>query len=195
MPPSRKEELVDAAMRVFYRHGFHGTGLDMVLQEAGVSRMTLYNHFKSKDELILAALHRRDEQFRDAMLTFVEQHAVDPVDRLLAVFDYHKQWFNSRMFFGCMFINASAEFSNPDDPIRRLAAEHKRTVVRYLRDLCRQAQLRDPETLAEHMGLLLEGAIVTAQIVGQSPAHSLSTTDVAHHARAAASILIDAARQ
>ena len=84
MPPSRREDLVDAAMRVFYRHGFHASGLDRILEEGGISRMTLYNHFKSKDELIVAALRRRDEIFRNRMMKFVESRAKAPLDRLLA---------------------------------------------------------------------------------------------------------------
>ena len=56
MPPSRRDDLIDAAMRVFYRHGFHASSLDDIQKEGGISRMTLYNHFKSKDELVVAAI-------------------------------------------------------------------------------------------------------------------------------------------
>lgn len=167
MPPSRRDELVDAAMRVFYRHGFHASGLDRILEESGISRMTIYNHFKSKDELILAALRRRDEIFRNKMMQFVESKAHTPTDRLLAVFDYHENWFTGKDFCGCMFINASAEFSDPASAPRQVAAEHKRTIVRYLADLAKQAGLAHPQAVADQLNILIEGSIVTAQVVGQ----------------------------
>ena len=167
MPPSRRDELIDAAMRVFYRYGFHATSLDDILKEGGISRMTLYNHFKSKDELIIAAMRRRDEIFRNRMMKFVESKARTPREQIAAVFDFHEEWFTGNEFCGCMFINAAAEFSVSDSAPRRIAAEHKQTIVRYLRDLCEQAELKDPDDTAEQLNILLEGAIVATRVVGQ----------------------------
>ncbi|MFG0293528.1 MAG: TetR/AcrR family transcriptional regulator [Phycisphaerales bacterium JB050] len=167
MPPSRRDELIDAAMRVFYRSGFHATSLDDILKEGGISRMTLYNHFKSKDELILAAMRRRDEIFRNRLMKFVESKAKDPRERLVAVFDFHEDWFSGNEFCGCMFINAAAEFSFAESAPRRLAAEHKQEIVRYLRELCVAAGLDEPGDVAEQLNILLEGAIVSARVVGQ----------------------------
>lgn len=167
MPPSRRDELIDAAMRVFYRHGFHASSLDDVLQEGGISRMTLYNHFKSKDELILAAMRRRDEIFRNGLMKFVESKAKTPLERIAAVFDFHEDWFTGDAFCGCMFINAAAEFSVSESAPRRLASEHKQAIVQYLRKLCEEAEMDDPAELAEQLNILLEGAIVAARVVGQ----------------------------
>lgn len=194
MPPSRREELVDAAMRVFHKHGFHGTSLDRVLEESGISRMTLYNHFKSKDELIVAALRRRDEIFRNRLMKFVESRAKTPTNRILAVFDYHEQWFSEPEFCGCMFINASAEFGDPTGPVRRVAADHKLEVLRYLHELCRSAGLKDYASLAEKLNLLVEGSIVTAQVVGQTGFGGATPGDAARRAKEAAQTLLDAAR-
>ncbi len=167
MPPSRRNELIDAAMRVFYKQGFRASSLDDVLKEGGVSRMTLYNHFKSKDELIVAAMRRRDEIFRNRLMKFVESNARSPRDRIAAVFDFHEEWFAGEEFCGCMFINASSEFSGPDSAPRRLAAEHKRDIIRYIRELCQAARINKPEEIAEKLNLLLEGAIVGARVLGQ----------------------------
>jgi AcrR family transcriptional regulator len=167
MPPSRRDDLIDAAMRVFYRHGFQASALDSILEEGGLSRMTLYSHFKSKDELLIAAMRRRDEIFRNRMVKFVELKSKSPRDRLLAVFDYHEQWFVGNEFCGCMFINTAAEFSDPRSAPRQVAAEHKQAIVRYLRELCEACGLDDPEGVAEQLNILLEGAIVTAQVVGK----------------------------
>ena len=154
-------------MRVFYRHGFHASSLDDILKEGGISRMTLYNHFKSKDELILAAMRRRDEIFRNKLMKFVESKAKTPRERILAVFDFHEDWFTGSEFCGCMFINAAAEFSVAESAPRRLAAEHKKEIFRYVRDLCEQEGYDDPSDLAEQLNILLEGSIVAARVVGQ----------------------------
>ncbi len=129
MASPRRDHLVDTALRLFYRDGFHATGIDKILAESGVAKMTLYKHFKSKDELILAAVRRRDEQIRNWLMRAAERRARAPRDRLLALFDALEEWFRSDDFSGCMFINASAEFGRCDDPIHAAAAEHKRLVL------------------------------------------------------------------
>ena len=167
--PSKKEHLVDTAMKLFGRDGFNATGIDKILREAGVARMTLYNHFKSKDELILAALRRRDELFRIWFKNRIEKTGATPGERLLASFDALQEWFEGRAFggmafTGCSFINAAAEFSQTDHPVHRLAAEHKRLILEYFRLLASAAGVRDPDQLAWEIALLHEGAIVTAQV-------------------------------
>lgn len=193
MPPSRREELVEAAVRVFYRHGFHASGLDSVLQEAGVSRMTLYNHFKSKDELIVAALRRRDEVFRNRMMKFVDGAGDSARGRLLAVFDFHEQWFTGKDFCGCMFINATAEFADPKCAVRQVAAEHKRAIVRYLEGLARACGVLQPEAVAQELNLLLEGSIVTAAITGQTKDGGADVGASARLAKSMAERILDAA--
>ncbi len=183
MASTKREQLVDTALELFYRRGFNATGIDKVLAEAGVAKMTLYNHFKSKDELILATLRRRDERLRNGLMRYVEEHAESPRDRLLAVFDAHGAWFKQEDYRGCMFINAAAEFSGIADPIHGIAAEHKRLMVRYLAKLAEDVGAKDPQRLAFELLLLLDGAIVCAQISRQ--------TDAADRARAAAEVLID----
>lgn len=193
MPPSRRNELIDAAMRVFYRHGFHASSLDDILNEGGISRMTLYNHFKSKDELILAAMRRRDEIFRNKLMKFVESKAKTPRERILAVFDFHEDWFTGSEFCGCMFINAAAEFSVADSAPRRLAAEHKQEIVRYLRDLCEQHGLPDPSDTAEQLNILIEGSIVAARVVGQVADNGQNPGESARLAKRMATTLLEQA--
>ena len=160
MAPSRRDHLVDTALALFSREGYHATGIDRILAEAGCAKMTLYNHFKSKDELILAALRLRDERFRNGFMRKVEKLAKAPRDRLLAVFDALQDWFDSEQFSGCMFINASAEFADPHTPIHAACAEHKRLVLGYLKELTAAAAAPEPDALAGQLMLLFEGAIV-----------------------------------
>lgn len=185
MPQDRREHLVQTALDLFCRDGFHATGIDRILSESGVAKMTLYKHFRSKDELILAVLRRRDEEFRNWFIRTVEKRAKTPAERLLCLFDVLGDWFAQANFTGCTFINAAAEYGEADDPIHASAAEHKRLVRTYIRDLAAAAGAADPDTLANALTLLLEGAITMAYVAGEK--------DAARRARDAAAVLIDAA--
>lgn len=161
---SKRDQIVSKALELFYQHGFNATGIDKIISEAGVSKKTLYNHFKSKDELILATLRKRDELFRNNIMRETEKLGTTAKERLLTIFDAHDTWFNSKKFSGCMFINASAEFSEQQNPIHMLCTEHKRLIRNYLKELAEQANVHDPDLLAQQLNLLLEGAIVEAHV-------------------------------
>ncbi len=170
MASGKRDHLVDTALEIFYRDGFHATGIDKIIEQAGVARMTLYNHFKSKDELILATLRRRDEKFRNWFMRAVERLGKTPQERLLSIFDDLENWFLGKGFSGCMFINASAEYAGADDPIHMAASEHKILVLKYIRELVTAAGAADPDELANELVLLMEGAIVMAYVVGDKKA-------------------------
>ncbi len=193
MPPSRREDLVDAAMRVFHREGFNATGIEKVLREAGVSRMTLYNHFSSKDELIVAALRRRDEIYRNGMHKHVEAHASDPKGRILAAFDYNAEFCASEGFTGCMFLNASSEFTDPDCAIRRIACEHNRLIAAYLLEQCREANLKDAACVAHQLHILFEGMTARAHVLDEVEGGRSACADTGRLAREAAELIINAA--
>ena len=163
---SKREQIVSEALRLFYQNGFNATGVDRIIREAGVSKKTLYNHFKSKNELVMATLRKRDELFRNRMMRETERLGETPQERLLTIFDAHEAWFEEKDFSGCMFINASAEYSVKEDPNHVICAEHKRLVREYVRDLAIQAGAKDPDTLSAQLNLLLEGAIVEAHVSG-----------------------------
>ena len=167
MTSSKREKLIDTALGLFCRDGFHATGIDKILAEAGVSKMTLYKYFKSKDELIIAALRRKDEQYRNWLMQEVERKAKLPYDRILAVFDALDTWFNQETFMGCVFVNAAAEYGDGNNPVHLVSAEHKRLICIYLTDLIRDAGYEEPEGLAEQLLLIIEGAIVSAHVIGE----------------------------
>jgi AcrR family transcriptional regulator len=174
MPASKREQLVETAAALFYENGFTATGIDRVLKEAGVAKMTLYNHFKSKDELIIAALHRRDEKFRHWLTTTLDKRASTPREKLVAFFDVYGEWFAQKDFRGCMFINASAEFAQHSRSIQSAAAEHKRLVVNYLLDLANEAGLSNPEELAAQLAMIADGAVVQAQVLAREDAAAVA---------------------
>ena len=160
----RREHIVKVAIELFCEHGFHATGVDMIMREAKVSKKTMYNHFRSKDELILAALRQYDSLFRNNFVKQLEEIADTPKEKLLAIFDVCENWFKSQNFFGCMFINVVGEYSSPDSPFRDISKQFKNLMKSYILSLAEEADADDPKKLASEIGILLEGAIVTAQV-------------------------------
>lgn len=165
MAKQPRDHLVSVALKLFHQYGFHATGIDKILAESGVAKNTLYRHFKSKDELILASLRKRDEEFRNWLMREVESRN-NAVGRLLAVFDVYEEWSRNSAFFGCMFINACAEFPDFDSPIHTFCKEHKRLVTRYIQDLANTANRNVLASghLAAYWMLLIDGAIVSTQV-------------------------------
>jgi AcrR family transcriptional regulator len=182
MAISRKDHLVETALDLFYRHGFHATGIDRILAESGVAKMTLYKHFKSKEDLILAALRLRDERFRAWFRAEVENRTRSPRKRLLTIFDVLEEWFGAVGFQGDMFINAAAEYGDLAHPIHAAAADHKTAMRRYFLDLAGAAGARDAELLADQLALLVDGAIAAAHVGGNMRS--------ARHARRIAKLLL-----
>lgn len=168
--PSKREQIIDAALSLFYKGGFNATGVEKIREAANVSKKTLYNHFKSKDELILTVLRRRDEQFRNGFMRAVERFGATPIKRLEAIFDAADEWFNSKDFCGCMFINASAEFTDAGNPCHIIAAEHMRLMHDYIKGLAENAGAENPNELAEQLFMLIVAATVKAHVSGDKSA-------------------------
>lgn len=189
MRPSRKDDLIDGATRAFERAGFHATSLDTILAEAGVSRMTLYNHFGSKDELIVAALERYARRSRTHLFETLAEAADDPCERLVALFDALSEWLTGGRFSGCMIARACAEFDDEHAPARRVAAEHCRRIAEGLGEIAAEAGLREPWALGRQLAILRAGAIEVARELGASGAG-----EVAAGAKAAARAAIEAHR-
>jgi AcrR family transcriptional regulator len=172
-PKTGRERLVAAAVELFYRHGFGAVGIDQVIATAGVTKTTFYKHFEGKGDLMVAAVHRRDEWESQAWDRAVRKVAGDdPVRQLLAMLEVMDLWFNAPDFHGCMFLNTAVEFPNPHDPVHQAAAEYKqRTRDRY-RDLARAAGAgaKPAETFADCFAALVEGALVLRQTQGRNDA-------------------------
>ena len=160
----KREQLLKTALELFAKNGIHATGIDAIVERSGVTKKTLYAHFRSKEELVLAVLRQYDGLARNEFMRRVESYGKTPKTRLLAIFDFAERWFQQSNFYGCLFINTIGEYSGTDTPIRQICKEYKKLVKGYIRELCEQAGASDPKGLAEELALLLEGATVTAQV-------------------------------
>lgn len=171
MRPNKRDELVCEALKVFYRDGFHATGMDKLVAETGISKTSMYKHFRTKEELILAVLHLRDENFRNWVFAAMEARGKSPRAQLLALFDVLHEWFEQDDFRGCMFIKAASEYQEAAHPIHAQAAEHKKLFLNHITKLAKAGGAARPDELARQLTLLKEGAIVTAHLGHtQSPA-------------------------
>ncbi len=162
MSQSKRSDLIRKSLTLFYRNGFHATGMDLVAKETGVSKTSIYKHFRTKEELILATLRLRDENFRNWLFRRMEELSDTPEGQLLAIFDALGEWFREVTFRGCMFIKASAEYQDKDHPINVQSMEHKRLLREHFTALAEQAGFPRPAVLGRQLLVLKEGAIVLA---------------------------------
>lgn len=174
------QRVLDVASRLFYDQGIHAVGVDTIAAEAGITKKTIYDRFRSKDNLVALYLHRRDHAFREWMRSWAVEHP-DPVP-LLATFDASRAWMDRYGPRGCAFVNASGELGDPEHPAHRITRDHKTWLRSYLHDLAVDAGLDDPDTLAAQLLTLHEGATVLYS-VGADP-------DAPQTARLAAATLL-----
>ena len=166
--PKPGDRLLNTATRLFCRHGINATGIDKILAEAGVAKMTLYNQFGSKEGLVFAVLEREGEAWRSWFQAAVDKLGGTPADKLVGIFDVLENWFEQEGFYGCAFINAVAEHNKEDPHIRSLAQAHKKKVLAVIQSLVEQAGVSDPEAVTESIGILVDGTIIAAVITGTS---------------------------
>jgi AcrR family transcriptional regulator len=180
-----RERILETAQRLFHRDGFRAVGIDTIIAEASIAKMSLYRHFASKDDLIVAYLEESNRQFW-AWLEGATAAADDPVDRLVAMFEAIEKLATSPECFGCTFQGTAAEFPDRDHPGHQVALTHKNEVRDRFAALAREAGLRDPDQLGDQLLLLMDGAWVAARMFGpHNPATGLT---------AAARALIDTHR-
>lgn len=162
----KREHLIEIATGLFNRLGYRATGVDRIAAEAGITKTTLYRHFHSKEEFIVAVLRRIDEDFRAEMRDAVDRLARDPKQKLLATFDFLEAWFAEKTFCGCPFMGAAGEYGERFSPVFQETAAHKRLMVAYFEELARAAGSSHPRQLAEDINLLHEGATSVAHVTG-----------------------------
>lgn len=166
----RRQHLIDTAYRLFNENGYHATGIDWILAESGVSKSTLYKHFRSKEALILAVLEQRHDQILALMENYTERAKEAGENPILAIFDALNTWFNAEGFFGCNFINASAEYTEQGDPIREFTAEHKAAIRKLILSGLSVGNKNTKKKMAEEISILVDGAIVYAHTSGEKNA-------------------------
>ncbi len=161
--PSAKERLIETSYQLFTRRGIGDVGVDEVVEKAGVAKATLYRHFPSKEDLVLAFLDRRAELWTgDVIERQPRERADDPEGQLLALFDVLDDWFHRRTDYeACSFVKVLFEMG-AEGRIGQACLAHLAKVRDILRDRAHQAGLHDAEGLAWSLNILVKGSIVCA---------------------------------
>jgi AcrR family transcriptional regulator len=158
-----RQRILDTAYDLFSRHGVRAVGVDRIVAESGVAKMSLYRHFPSKDELVLTFLQEREDRWtRDWLGAEVERRASSAAGRMLAIFDVFGEWFQLAEFEGCTFINVLLEFDDRASAVRQASAGYLRNIRSFVADLAAGAGARDPDALAHKWHILMKGSIVAA---------------------------------
>jgi AcrR family transcriptional regulator len=159
-PP--RERLVHAAYDLFARDGVNQVGIDKILAKSGCAKASLYSNFKTKVELAIAFLDRREAVWTRGWLEAeIKRRSNNPEGRLLAIFDVFDGWFRTKKFEGCSFINVLLE-SKVDSPVRQAAAIHLAKIRAMVCSLAEEANLREPKKFAQAWHMLMKGSIVSA---------------------------------
>ena len=158
-----RERILDTAYTLFCHHGIRAVGIDTIIERSRVAKMTVYRHFGSKDDLVLAVLERREQLWTHEWLeTEVCARADTPTARLLAIFDVFDGWFRRRDFEGCLFVNALLEIDDRKHPIHRASRAQLARIRVFVATLAAEAGVADPDAFARQWHILMKGSIVAA---------------------------------
>lgn len=182
-----RERLVEAASRLFYGEGINAVGVERIIEEAGVARMTFYRHFPSKNDLIETVFEERAARFSTWLIARSRARSDDPYERLLAVFDLIECPMAAPDFHGCVVLRFAHEVGEASPRITEIGREQKDTVRRFLEEHARAAGLEQPGELSHALMLLMNGALSLGHLYGSvepaKQAKKAARTLIGHAAR------------
>ncbi len=179
-----KDQVFQTAARMFYRNGYRAIGVDTLAAESGIGKMTLYRHYPTKDDLIVAYLQDSNELFW-SNFEQITQDAPTAREKILTFFVALQEYVQTSSCYGCPFLNVATEFPETDYPGHQVAIDHKQSVRTRLRQLAKEAGARKPAVLADQLVLLMDGAYMASRMFGAK--------NPAAHLAQAAQVLVDAA--
>lgn len=169
-PQDLREHILETASNLFYKQGVRAVGVDLVVQEAGVAKTSLYRYFPAKDDLVAAFLEREGADFWSVWDSVARRHADDPLGELEA----HMRWIGERLsrsnYRGCPQINVAAEFAEHDHPARHVARSHMQALRARLAAIASRLDVARPDELAAQLALLVNGAFVSSELLAPEEA-------------------------
>jgi AcrR family transcriptional regulator len=166
--PSARERILSTAHDLFYRDGIRATGIDKLIAESGVAKLTFYRHFPSKDALVCEFLDYRHARWMAWFVDALQRHGGAPGAGLAPLAAAMAEWFADPLFRGCAFINAVAEVGGSLPQAVAIAQAHKQAMVKAIAELLPKGRQRMAQ--AEAAALAVDGAIVRAQMAGADDA-------------------------
>lgn len=168
----RKQAILDTATDLFNREGYQAVGVDKIIMTAGVSKLTLYRHFASKDALIQTVLEQRKAQFLADLTVQVQQQRL-PEAQLQAFFACYENWFQSDAFRGCMFMNSVLEFGQRSQALLEINRSLREALVTLLSQIVGQwVSAESAQRLAWNFNMLIDGAIMSEVTWGKENLYS-----------------------
>ncbi len=159
-----REQMIEQCYSVFYQQGFHASGVELLAKQAGTTKRTLYAHFGNKEGLIEAVLNHRHQQFMAQLQQYFAKLSIITADDIVQGYlGFLQDWIRSDNFYGCLFINACAEFTNDTAMPHRIAKEHKAHLRQWLLVQFDQLNISQAQQKADTLFVFGEGLIVSAQ--------------------------------
>ncbi|GAA2054805.1 TetR/AcrR family transcriptional regulator [Williamsia deligens] len=160
--PTTRDRILGAANELFYSQGIRATSADRIIEQVGITKVTFYRHFRTKSDLVVAYLEHQAAGERQWMERLHD--ADDPLGSLRALAADLGAASCGPGFRGCAFINAAAEFSDPDDPVRGVVDGHRRWLLDTFADIAAEAGVGDTHATARQLMLLRDGAMVNGYL-------------------------------
>jgi AcrR family transcriptional regulator len=163
-----RSRILNVAIQLFYEQGYNSTGINQVIAEANIARASLYHHFPSKTDLLIAALEQAMKDWYTDMDTMVSA-CEDPLEKLWALFEFRLSRQVKTNFTGCRFVRVSNEVSSQNQEVYDLVLQQKHLLKTYLKNIVLQLKRDNPDKLSDEMlteaiYLMMEGATVTGSI-------------------------------
>ncbi|MBM0255946.1 TetR/AcrR family transcriptional regulator [Micromonospora sp. 4G55] len=156
-PSEARQRLLGAATRIFYSEGIHSVSVDRIIAEAKVTRATFYRHFPGREDLVLAYLQAADQAIRGPVDAITAR--LPAPDALRAIAESIAQGIQSAGFRGCAFLNAVAEYPDPDHPVHQAVLAHRQWFLDTINTLMARIQRTEAEPAAQHFVMLRDGAM------------------------------------
>ncbi|HEY4091692.1 MAG TPA: TetR/AcrR family transcriptional regulator [Luteibacter sp.] len=172
MPPNAnavvpaRERILETANRLFYSEGLRATGIDRIIAESGVAKMSFYRHFPAKRDLIVAYLELRRKEWMGWFRSEVESRLAKRGAGLEVIADVLESWFAQTDFRGCTFMNSVAEGAHGEPQIAQVVTEHKAELGMYIQELAGRFGLTQPKRVNEAVMIVIEGSVIRAQMTG-----------------------------
>ena len=165
-----RDRILATASDLFYQHGIRAVGVDLVVEKAGVAKTSLYRHFGTKDDLVVAYLQRMDEEFWATWDKVTREHPGDASAELNAQLEWIGERVGEPHYRGCPHLNIAAEYDEIDHPARKVAKNHKLELRRRLKVIAEKLRCPNPDELAGQLAVLINGAFVSTPMyeVGES---------------------------
>ncbi|MEL1253611.1 TetR/AcrR family transcriptional regulator [Flavobacterium sp. DGU38] len=165
----KREEMIKSAYAIFYKNGFHATGVDAIVDSTGISKRTLYKHFTSKEGLIIAAVNYYHQIMYGAISDYIEKPVLDnPVDKALMIFDFLEELVDAGNLDGCFAMNAKTEYAHKAAEIESACDVHTKSLIALIEKYLSEAEIKESELLAVQIMMLFEGAILRSKATESS---------------------------